>query len=246
MNSDNTAPIDEAAVNAQVERICEHPTLSGSMQMQKFLRHVVMETLAGRAHQIDTYSIGVNALGRDKSFSPDTDPIVRVVASGLRKRLEFYYATDGANDSIKVLLPKGRYDPVIKFEQIENSTIKRNRLHKLVSEMVRPHLLFAVLALVLAALFVREKFVHHELGELFYSDTKQASSPRLVIFRPRVSITDPYESGQIDNFYALLYNALANSTYYKSAQSDKIAHERETIITDLKVYHLHVDILLNQ
>ena len=43
------------------------------------------------------------------------DPIVRVQARNLRSRLEKYYETAGAEDPIRIELPKGTYVPVFHF-----------------------------------------------------------------------------------------------------------------------------------
>ncbi|MEH0071550.1 hypothetical protein V6L77_16495 [Pannonibacter sp. Pt2-lr] len=57
------------------------------------------------------YTIATQALGRDDSFNPATDPIVRVEAARLRKRLEDYYEGTGHNDPVRIIIPKGSYQP---------------------------------------------------------------------------------------------------------------------------------------
>lgn len=66
---------------------------------------------AGAADGIKEYSIAVEALGRPKDFDPQTDTIVRVTAHALRKRLEDYYGTIGAQHPIHICLPPGHYVP---------------------------------------------------------------------------------------------------------------------------------------
>ena len=67
-------------VIAQVEKILLHPEFAGSKRIQDFLRFIVEETLAGRAEGLKGYSIGVEVFGREESFDPQIDPIVRVEA----------------------------------------------------------------------------------------------------------------------------------------------------------------------
>jgi adenylate cyclase len=49
--------------------------------------------------------------GRDASFDPATDPIIRIEASRLRRSLERYYLTVGRRDPIRIDIPKGSYVP---------------------------------------------------------------------------------------------------------------------------------------
>jgi hypothetical protein len=45
----------------------------------------VEETLAGRSGRIKAYSIAISVLDRDDTFDPQTDPMVRIEASQLRR-----------------------------------------------------------------------------------------------------------------------------------------------------------------
>jgi len=47
-----------------------------------------------------------------------SDSIARVEASRLRSRLEHYYETEGRNDPLVILLPKGRYVPQFEPRQL--------------------------------------------------------------------------------------------------------------------------------
>ncbi|MDQ6437210.1 hypothetical protein RB623_24415 [Mesorhizobium sp. LHD-90] len=78
---------------------------------RRFLGHVVEETLSGRGGRIKAYSIAVEVFGRDASFDPQTDPIVRIEAGHLRRSLERYYLTAGRSDPILITIPKGAYVP---------------------------------------------------------------------------------------------------------------------------------------
>jgi len=52
--------------------------------------------------------------GKEPSFDPRTDPIVRVQARRLRTRLARYYRDEGNSDELIVDLPKGGYAPVFR------------------------------------------------------------------------------------------------------------------------------------
>ncbi|MBV8835844.1 MAG: hypothetical protein JO000_04850, partial [Alphaproteobacteria bacterium] len=93
-------------------------TFRGSGNLSAFLRFVVEATLRGEQDRIKGYTIGVEALGRPQAFDPQTDPIVRVEATRLRRTLERYNAGEGANDPIAFELSRGSYVPVIRRREI--------------------------------------------------------------------------------------------------------------------------------
>jgi hypothetical protein len=55
--------------------------------------------------------IGIAVFGKPADFDPGQDTLVRVQASQLRKRLEQYFATDGAAEGLTIEIPKGAYKP---------------------------------------------------------------------------------------------------------------------------------------
>ena len=106
------AQIDSEAVTAALECVQASPSFKASDRIRRFLSYVVEETLEGRANRIKAFSIATDVFGRDASFDPNTDPIVRIEAGRLRRALERYYLKDGANDPLIIDIPKGSYVPV--------------------------------------------------------------------------------------------------------------------------------------
>src|ERR1700743_1682022 len=109
MEITNPFPIDE--VNAQVQRIFNHPTFSNSPTLSRFLEFIVSETVLNRNQHIKEYSIAVNVLHRPADFNPHEDAVVRIHAGRLRRALNEYYYTMGINDPIVIYIPKGSYVP---------------------------------------------------------------------------------------------------------------------------------------
>jgi hypothetical protein len=105
---------DPAFVRAAVERVVASRVFRDSPQLIAFLRYIVEETLAGRAEGIKGYSIATEALGRSDDFDPQSDPIVRVQATRLRRALATYYGEEGEADDLIVRLDPGGYVP--RFE----------------------------------------------------------------------------------------------------------------------------------
>jgi hypothetical protein len=104
-------------VKAQLENILSSSELRSAPSLQRFLRHVVVETLAGRGDSLKEYSIGSSVFSRGADFNPRIDPIVRVQARNVRVRLDQYYAGPGARDAVIIELPKGTYVPVFRVRQ---------------------------------------------------------------------------------------------------------------------------------
>jgi adenylate cyclase len=109
MGLENSAAAD--AVRAELQRIIASGQFDASPRNRRFLQYVVEETLADRAERIKGYSIATEVFGRDPSFDPQTDPVIRIEASRLRRSLERYYLTAGVHDPIRIDIPKGSYIP---------------------------------------------------------------------------------------------------------------------------------------
>jgi TolB-like protein len=63
----------------------------------------------------------VSVYERREDFDPQVDPIVRVEAGRLRRSLEHYYLTAGANDPVRIEIPKGSYVPTFGPARIQPS-----------------------------------------------------------------------------------------------------------------------------
>jgi TolB-like protein len=103
--------LPEVECRSQLARILESADFEATARGHKFLSYVVDEQLSGRGDRIKAYSIAVEVFGRDASFDPQTDPIVRIEAGHLRRSLERYYLTSGQSDPILITIPKGGYVP---------------------------------------------------------------------------------------------------------------------------------------
>lgn len=108
------APPSEAEVRAALDRMASDPEFGASERRLAFLRFVVEETLAGRAHQLKGFTIANAVYGRDESFDSRTDPVVRLEARRLRQDLDSYYVGPGAGDPVRIAIPKGGYAPVFE------------------------------------------------------------------------------------------------------------------------------------
>lgn len=110
-------PQDAHAVRAQLQRMLMSRVFLHSERLRRFLTHCVEAALAGRIEDVKEYTIGVAVFDRPVHYSPAEDPIVRVEARRLRKKIDEYYVVHGASDPVLIQLPKGGYLPVFEFRR---------------------------------------------------------------------------------------------------------------------------------
>ena len=109
--ADNHDPVPEA-VRAELARLLDDPVFTRSPRLSQFLGFLVEEELAGRGARINGTQVAIEVYGRDETFDPSIDPVVRVEARRLRRALENYYANEGADNAVRIEIPKGGYRPV--------------------------------------------------------------------------------------------------------------------------------------
>lgn len=114
----SNAPDASVPVREQLERILASATFRQSDRLKRFVTFIVLEAIAGHREELKEYVIGVQVFGKEESFDPRTDPIVRVQARRLRAKLVHYYGQEGRADELIIDLPKGGYAPVFKQREI--------------------------------------------------------------------------------------------------------------------------------
>jgi len=106
--------VSEKAIRQQLDRVLASTTFQQVERLKRFIGFIVTEAAAGRGDELKEYVVGVQVFGKEPSFDPRTDPIVRVQARRLRARLTRYYHDEGQHDELIIELPKGGYAPVFK------------------------------------------------------------------------------------------------------------------------------------
>jgi adenylate cyclase len=103
-----------ALVREAVARILSSDAFDAPERNRRFLEYIVEQKLTGDEGRIKAYSIAIAVFGRDDGFDPQTDPIVRIEASRLRRSLERYYLLAGKDDAVRIDIPKGGYVPTFE------------------------------------------------------------------------------------------------------------------------------------
>jgi TolB-like protein/Flp pilus assembly protein TadD len=129
-SSETGAHLGEKAL-AQLNRILSSKAFRQADRLKRFLGFIVEETVAERGERLKEFVVGVEVFGKDETFDPRNDPIVRVQARRLRAQLARYYREEGAEDDLAIELPKGGYAPI--FRALKGAPPKRSATRSLVS-----------------------------------------------------------------------------------------------------------------
>lgn len=106
--------VDAAQVRRQLDRLLSDPHFSHSKRFPDFLRFVVQHTLAGQTDMLKERTLGIEVFGKEADYDTGADPIVRVTAAEIRKRIAQYYQEPGRENELRISLPPGSYVP--KFD----------------------------------------------------------------------------------------------------------------------------------
>jgi len=113
--SSKSRNIDKTAVLQELEGILNSPAFRHSTRSRQFLSFVVRHKLEGREDLVKERTIGAELFDRKADYSTGDDPIVRVQAGEVRKRLEHYYKEFGNGSGFRIELPVGSYVPEFRF-----------------------------------------------------------------------------------------------------------------------------------
>jgi len=108
---------EAAAIREQLERLLAHPLFSNSKRYPVLLAHTVEQTLKGNAGELKERSIGIEVFGRSPSYDANADPVVRITAGEVRKRLMQYYYDSAHAGELVIELPCGSYIPQFRVPE---------------------------------------------------------------------------------------------------------------------------------
>src|SRR5690242_5725626 len=108
-------PPDARCIREELQLILASPSFRSSSRCSEFLCFVVERTLEGRQEELKERTLGVSLFGRAPDYDTPGDPVVRVKANEVRKRLAQYYSDQGRNRKLRVELPPGSYRPEFRY-----------------------------------------------------------------------------------------------------------------------------------
>jgi hypothetical protein len=114
-----TADAAEARViREELQRILSGPSFRSSKRCSEFLSFVVERTLDGHGDDLKERTLGVSLFGRTPTYDTPGDPVVRVKANEVRKRLAQYYGDHSGATALRIDLPPGSYVPVFRHGDV--------------------------------------------------------------------------------------------------------------------------------
>jgi hypothetical protein len=105
---------DPSAIREQLDKLLVHPLFANSKRYPALLAYTVEQTLLGNAADLKERSIGVEVFGRALTYDANSDPVVRITAGEVRKRLTLYYYDSSHYGELIIELPIGSYVPVFR------------------------------------------------------------------------------------------------------------------------------------
>ncbi|MGH9599428.1 MAG: hypothetical protein ACRD27_06160, partial [Terracidiphilus sp.] len=90
-----------------MERAAASTQLKRAARAREFLFYVGAKSLKEGCTEIHEQEIGHAVFGRDPDYETSLDNIVRVSATDLRKRIDGYFAAEGADEPLIFEIPRG-------------------------------------------------------------------------------------------------------------------------------------------
>jgi hypothetical protein len=208
----------KAVILRELEKILDSPPFRGSSRRKEFLSYVVRHSLEGRHELLKERTIGTEVFHRDADYATGDDPVVRVQAGEVRRRLEQYYYTAPPDLPVRFEIPLGSYHPEFHWNvhsfsgenpsvHIHTSTASgpdhltpkrqiKNRKWLWVGGTVGLSLALAAIAAI--SLSLRHHQPPPSTLDLFWSPVFKTSQPVIiclakpVVYRPSVEVYDRY------------------------------------------------------
>jgi len=105
---------ERTAVLEELEKILASRYFKSSDRSKQFLRFVVFNKLDGQTERLKERTIGTAVFHRPPGYATGEDPVVRVQAGEVRRRLEQYYQDLPQPILLRIELPVGSYSPVFQ------------------------------------------------------------------------------------------------------------------------------------
>ena len=110
------------AVRNELQNILQSSFFQRAQRGRQFLQYVVEYKLEGHTEPLKERSIGVKLYRRRRDYATGDDPVVRVQAGEVRRKLDQYYQAlrdQGIEPAIRIELPVGSYTPIFHVASSE-------------------------------------------------------------------------------------------------------------------------------
>ena len=102
---------EREVIREQLGRVLASSLFRNSKRFPNLLSYTVECALKGNAEPLKERTLGIEVFGRQPDYDTTQDPVVRMTAVEIRKRLAQYYQTPGHENEIRIDFPPGSYVP---------------------------------------------------------------------------------------------------------------------------------------
>jgi hypothetical protein len=102
---------EKSEIYLQMERLLANPYFSHSRRFPSFLRFIIDHTVSGQTDVLKERTLGIEIFGKNADYDNASEPIVRVTAAEIRKRIAQYYQDPGHENELRISIPPGSYVP---------------------------------------------------------------------------------------------------------------------------------------
>jgi hypothetical protein len=110
---------ERLAILEEAHEILADRAFRNSRRCQSLFRSLVDRALANELDSVKERILGVEVFGRDPNYDTSADPIVRIAANEIRKRLGQWYQEPDRQHNVKIRLIAGTY--LLKFEFVQQN-----------------------------------------------------------------------------------------------------------------------------
>lgn len=103
--------IPSSEIERQLTRVLDSHHFRHSHRYPVLLKYLVEQTLIGRSSELKERLLGIEVFRRAPDYDTNADPVVRVTAAEVRKRIAQYYLEPAHTAEIRIDIPTGSYVP---------------------------------------------------------------------------------------------------------------------------------------
>jgi hypothetical protein len=190
--------VEHAAIMQQLERILESRIFKSSQNCRNFLRYVVEHAYQGKRELLKERILGVEVFGREPEYDSSLDPVVRITAGEVRKRLAQYYQEPAHADEVRIDIPSGSYLP--EFYGPADAPLAQMPT-ELPKKRQRYLWLLALLPILAVVLYLAKPFVFQSVADQFWNPVCNSSLPVILCLpdQPEPGGFAPNESASLSS-----------------------------------------------
>ncbi len=122
-----TTESEKQLVHSQLEKIVSDERFTASKRYPCLLRYIVEQTLAeNEDNNLKERTLGIEVFHRPPDYDTNLDPVVRLCAAEVRKRLAQYYQSPAHEGELRIDLNPGSYVPIFSLPAAQLPTARES------------------------------------------------------------------------------------------------------------------------